>query len=222
MNLQGIKNFLKNKNEISYEYTTVGLPKEATQGAKLYASRLDMLSDMPKKLSIAEVGVAYGDFSEALVKELRPIKFLGIDKFGWENVKEIWGENPKLRFSGQSHEEFYFNKMSLLSQELNFEFTQMRGDSNKKLLESKGLDLIYIDAGHKYEDVESDTRAAIKALNPRGHIVFNDYIWRDTFHSEMYGVIKTVNQLVSEGGWKVKGFALHPMMFCDIWIQREI
>jgi hypothetical protein len=97
----------------------------------------------------------------------------------------------------------------------------MAGPSAKMVLQSDGFDFAYIDAGHSYEDVELDTRAVIRKLRDKGNIFFNDYIWRDTFNGGLYGVVRTVNQLVNEGGWEVKGLSLNPMMFCDIWIQKH-
>ena len=48
---------------------------------KVYPNRTAVLADLPKGGVIAEVGVAYGDFSEILFRELNPSTFFAIDFF---------------------------------------------------------------------------------------------------------------------------------------------
>jgi Methyltransferase domain len=205
---------------LSFNETIPQIPGNAMQDAKLYPSRHDMLKALPRNQCVIEVGVAYGDFSEVIVKELRPKSFIGVDHFGLEKFPLVWGVNPKETLGNLTHENFYQTRMERLSEEFNFEYIHKAGKSAKMISDCESFDFAYIDAGHEYEDVERDTRAVIQKLAPGGHIFFNDYIWRDTFHGGLYGVVKTVNQLVSEGGWIVKGLALNPMMFCDIWVQK--
>jgi hypothetical protein len=194
---------------------------DAMRNARLFSSRHEMIKALPKNQDVVEVGVAYGDFSVDLVTELMPRKFIGIDHFGLEKFPLVWGKNPRETLGDLTHEVYYKNRMQKLSNDLDFEYVHMAGPSAKMVLQSDGFDFAYIDAGHSYEDVELDTRAVIRKLRDKGNIFFNDYIWRDTFNGGLYGVVRTVNQLVNEGGWEVKGLSLNPMMFCDIWIQKH-
>lgn len=52
------------------------LREEKLKGTRLLPSRKAALSGMPKGGIVAEVGVAYGDFSEVLLQELAPPKIL--------------------------------------------------------------------------------------------------------------------------------------------------
>lgn len=203
---------------ISEEFHAI--PADALTEAKIYESRFAMLNDLPKNLSFIEVGVAYGDFSEEIIKKCTPAKFIAVDHFGFESFPEIWGESPSIRFKGLSHEEFYKNRISELQKIYNFEYLHLPGNSAEMVLRGPNFDIAYIDAGHSFEDVALDTKSVISKLNSHGHIIFNDYIWRDTHNANIYGVVRVANKLIAEGGFKVRGLALNPKMFCDLWIQK--
>lgn len=205
---------------LNFSDSVPGIPKSAMENARLFSSRHEMIKELPTQNSVIEIGVAYGDFSEDIVRAIRPRKFIAVDHFGLEKYDLVWGEDPRKRLGKLTHEDFYRQRMESLAKELNFTYEHKAGNSAKKILEVSAFDFAYIDAGHSYEDVELDTRATILRLNEGGHIFFNDYIWRDTFNGGVYGVVRTVNQLVNEGGWEVRGLALNPMMFCDIWLQK--
>src|SRR5271166_1370158 len=57
--------------------------KHLDSAAKLFANRKDLISSMRSVVGgvVAEVGVARGDFSEFLLNELRPKKFVAFDIF---------------------------------------------------------------------------------------------------------------------------------------------
>ena len=56
--------------------------------------------------------------------------------------------------------------------------TQLLGDSTKFdfSLYVNSMDLVYIDAGHAYECVKSDTENALRMLKPHGVILWHDYL----------------------------------------------
>lgn len=68
------------------------LPAELLENCKIYPNRQAVLPYLPKGGIIAEIGVAYGDFSEILIKELQPSKFFAIDAFLLVPGDEPWGK----------------------------------------------------------------------------------------------------------------------------------
>jgi hypothetical protein len=189
----------------------------------LFADRLDALSALPKHGAVAEVGVAFGDFSMELLRHLTPRRFVGIDQFGLEALPELWGRPMNEYIGEQTHEAFYRARLEEAGNEMTCEIEIKSGQSWDQLEKTAGpLDVIYIDAGHEEAEVRRDCEAALPKLSPRGIVVFNDYIWRDTFTADLFGVVAVVNDLLEAGGWDVVYLALHPQMFCDIALTRSV
>ena len=81
-------------------------------------------------------------------------------------------------------------------------------------------DVIYIDAGHSYEDVIRDARVSLKKVKPGGYIVFNDYLMMDHAYGTPYGVVKAANELITESDrLKVIGLGLNCQMYCDLAVK---
>lgn len=200
---------------------TPGIPSESLVDAQLFADRLDAMAALPVGGTIAEVGVGFGDFSVELVRRLKPRKFVGIDRFGLEQLDNLWGRPMAEHIGTKTHERFYRDRMEALSMETRAVIEVRRGESWDELNNmNERLDMAYIDAGHALEDVQRDAVAAAGRLAPGGVLVFNDYCWRDAYTGDLFGVVNVVNRLLAEGGWNVRYLALHPQMFCDIAIAR--
>jgi hypothetical protein len=203
-------------------HSVPSVPQRTLQGARLYADRLEALPSLPRGGTVAEVGVAFGDFSQELMRHLRPEKFIGIDRFGLERVEHLWGRPMEHYLHGATHADFYRGRLSELGTQYGCAVEVREGDSWEQLgLVADELDVIYVDAGHETEDVQRDARAAVDRLAPGGIIVFNDYCWRDAFTGSYFGVVPVVNELLAGGGWTVDYLALHPQLFCDIAVKRS-
>jgi hypothetical protein len=192
----------------------VGLPAftpEQVKGARLYADRRDMLAhlEIPHEGNVVEVGVAFGDLSQFLVEKLAPKHFVAVDNFRLHHVGQIWGLDPNVVMDGRKHLDWYQSNFP--------EARCIRGQSAEGLstLPDAWADLIYVDAGHFYEDVKADITAGAPKVRPGGHLVFNDYTLE-----EGYGVVPAVHELVAQGGWQVCGLALEPNMYCDVALRK--
>ena len=190
------------------------------RGAKLFANRNDMIASFHDLRGgiIGEVGVALGDFSEFLVSALRPSHFYAFDTFDMHNWPEHWGRSSAEIFGGDTHREFYTKRAVGFDVPVSI----MSGLSYETLvkIDDGTFDLLYIDAGHKYDDVKRDADIAVQKLKPASTIVFNDYVMWDHMLGEEYGVVQAVNELAAGGEWFVVGFALQQHMFCDIALRR--
>ena len=192
------------------------------EGALLFANREELVGSLSKIRNgvIAELGVAFGDFSKFILDELKPQKFDAYDLFNLHLYPTVWGK-PMSSFLGDlTHRAFFEQRFAaeIASNQVNV----LEGDASTRLLERQDqiYDMVYIDAGHNYESVSRDAASAITRLKPDGILVFNDYIMYDHLGGLQYGVVQVVNELCVNQGWRVTHFAFHPHMFCDIAIQK--
>ena len=141
------------------------LSQNHLSNARLFADRREMIIGLVggKGGHIAEVGVAYGEFSEFMISVVRPSRFYAFDLFELHKVPMIWGRPSSETFGDLTHEQYYRERISKRSQ--NCEISVLVGDSstNLKGVEDQ-LDLIYIDGDHEIDGVRRDTYAAIEKL----------------------------------------------------------
>lgn len=190
-------------------------------GARLYATRHDMIENLPVRRGgrIAEVGVALGEFSKFMIEKLKPAEFFAFDLFKIHHDQTLWGRPTSEVLGGLTHREFY--ERAMRGSETTVSIHEGLSTETLPRAEQGFFNMIYIDAGHQYEDVIADGRIAASKLKDNGVIVFNDYIMHDPFIKSDYGIVQAVNEMVVNEGWKVIGFALQQHMFCDIAIQRR-
>ena len=190
------------------------IPAELMKEALLMPSREEVLKYLPKGGIAAEVGVAYGDFSEIIISMLKPEHFYAIDLF---QMGDIWGRNDFAE-SGLDQEAWYLRRFQ---GKIPNEITICKGLSWEMLeaFEDDFFDYVYIDASHFYEDVKKDIAAAEKKVKHGGIIQFNDYAFWDPFYSSYFGVIPAVNEFVQRTGSKVLFFCLEKHGFNDIVIR---
>jgi len=197
------------------------LTSEHIASSQLFANRYDMIKKIHpvSKPVIAEVGVATGDFSEFIIEQLKPSKFVAIDSFEMEKYPFHWGIPQEILLNGLAHEDYYKQRFEHYGELIQIE-KGLSADCLSKMPDDY-FDIIYIDAGHAYENVRRDGEISQSKLKHNGIIIFNDYIMYDPFINEEYGVVQAVNEILNQGGWKVDGFALEKNMFCDIAISRS-
>ena len=206
---------------------TAGLPPTLMQihveGARLFADRIEMLKSFSSHqgLTIAKIGVAYGDFSESILDILNPKSFHAYDVFQFHNHPIVWGKKTEDTLKGLSHRSFYEKRFARgidAGQVLVFE-----GDSATEMekQEDGTYDIIYIDADHHYDGVYKDAMVSMRKLKTDGFLIFNDYIYFDHIAGYHYGIIQVVNDLCVNHGWKITHFAFHQQMFCDVAIRRR-
>jgi len=166
---------------------------------------------------IAEIGVADGCFSDFLLSELRPRKFVAFDIFTMHEFTTSWAGRTNM-FSNMTQLEYYRRKFADRGPQLVIEVG--RSQENLDKYPDKSFDLIYIDGDHSYAGVKADANLAKAKIADNGIIVFNDYIIYDYAYGTFYGVVRAVNELLMNEDWQVCGFALAPHMYCDIALRK--
>lgn len=190
--------------------------------AKVYNNRWEWIEKLPKRLNIMEVGVSAGDFAEHMYNNLNPNALYLVDT--WEQSDSIFqrGEN-NLRFKEGENLDFITNRF------VNKNVTILSGRSQDvlpRIIEEESnrhfnFDLIYIDAGHSYEEVSQDIKNSVKLLNERGVIVVNDYVFIGDPKYPAYGVIQAVNDFLEKNeDWEMSGIILEDQMMCDVILRR--
>jgi hypothetical protein len=220
-----IERVLQQEPEIDYPELRPG----DVENARLFANRLSMVEAFRPLLRgkrVAELGVAFGDFSEILIKTLEPAQFFAFDTFGLHRTPVLWGKPTKEVFGDMTHREYYAQRFSKFSTPVVIE--EGDGSTNLRRYPDKQFDLIYVDAAHDYRSVKRDAEISKQKLNDDGILIFNDYIFFD-HHAVTkpnadvwYGIVQVVNQLVVYDDFEVIGFAFAKNMFCDIAIRRRV
>lgn len=173
------------------------------QNCQFFQDRRFMLELVPKNGVGAELGVFKGDFSKILLSDLTPRKLILIDTT------------------------FSADMSAMFASEISAGVVEViHGDSSTKLagFPANTFDWIYIDGDHSLEGVTRDAYVALEKLRSGGLLLFNDYKMGDHncpggFYE--YGVIHVVNDLCTNKGLEMIGFAFHPQMYCDVALKRR-
>jgi Methyltransferase domain len=170
-----IRNFLIRELMEGVDLDFPSLEARHLDNAQLFANRKDLISSMRSIEGgvIAEVGVAHGGFSEFLMDQLKPKRFVAFDLFNMHEWGEAWGVPTAQLLNNMTHLEFYKKRFADRSTEVVIEV----GMSHLTLAKypDKSFDLIYIDADHSYEGVKKDAEVAKNKVADNGVLIFNDY-----------------------------------------------
>lgn len=135
-----------------------------------------MLEDiLPSQSTIAEIGVFAGDFSEWIVKTLKPKKFYGVDPY--TSTIGVMGSGNEHGYGMEYYEldllcNFVKHRLSGHPEvELRRQFSHLFFES----LTDGSLDAVYIDGDHSFEAVQSDLEHARHAVKEGGWIFGHDY-----------------------------------------------
>jgi len=172
-------------------YPEVPLNNYNIQNCRLLKDRLCMLDELApesSKWKIAEIGVAFGDFSEQILKRCLPEKLYLIDC--WDD--ERFGAGAAL-----VREKF---KQGIEAGCVKI----MQGYSIEKLKElvDGELDLADIDTVHDYETTRQELELCGRKVKSDGYICGHDYTKFNVYSRCDYGVYDAVNEFVAQRGYE--------------------
>lgn len=144
---------------------------------------IDLLSNLNPKFCL-EIGFAGGRHASTLLHSCRPIKVFSIDiDFNYANGRE-YVDKFKKKFNTI---EFYeSNSNSILTEEF------MKNNF------PNGLDYVFVDGGHSYEECLADMKNCFKFLNENGIMLIDDYNSGPPIGIEIEGVDKAVDNFINE------------------------
>jgi len=172
------------------------IPEVLFENARFVASREQLISLLPHGKRVVELGTYKGDFARSILDRCAPSQLDIIDR----DMSVLRGDvanDPCVRLHcGVSWEEV-------------------------ERLAPGPIAWIYIDAGHSYEEVIADTRAAAKRVQPGGYLVFNDFAYLDLDYGQ-YGVHRAVSEFLVSERWKIFALAYQNGGLYDIAIQAPM
>ena len=196
------------------------LPQRLLQGASLLPDREAILPLLPKAKVFAEVGVATGGFSRLVRSVCAPSLFVAIDEFRLHELPELWGQPSASLFGGKTHAEAY--RETFADAIASGSMRVLEGDSADCLerLEDASVDIIYVDADHRYEFVRRDLAVARRKVRADGWIIVNDYLMVAELGAALcYGVVHATHEFMLEHDWGMQYLALQTRMFCDVVLR---
>lgn len=194
--------------------------REIVSGAICLADREETFSLIPKQGIVAEIGVAYGDFSEKLLAGLTPKKFYAIDWFNPDNeYVSFWGDT-RLADERISHINYYKRRFNMAIEHNVMEVCQGLSWDVLNQFEDNYFDYIYLDAAHDYESVKRDISVIEKKIKDGGYIQFNDYVLYSPPEGLYYGVIPAVNEWLNKSKThRVIARCFHQRGYDDLLVQ---
>ena len=196
----------------------LNLPYEIMMNCKLLPNRDFSLTLLPKGGTMAEVGVAYGEFTRKIFDNLNPDIFYAIDIFSGGPGSDFMERTDWLDSNlGQKD----FLKKKFVNEIKNGKFIIKEGFSWEVLetFDDDYFDYVYLDAAHDYESVKKDIDVLLKKVKNNGIIQFNDYTYFDLISRVPYGVIRAVDELLVNNKHEILFFCLNPDGFNDIAVK---
>ncbi|MDR1246035.1 MAG: class I SAM-dependent methyltransferase [Clostridiales Family XIII bacterium] len=178
--------------------------------ARMLIGRESSLKFMPDNAVCVEVGVAYGDFTEMILREMKPKMFFAVDCFSRDDpYVELMGRCDFKR-DNMPHQKWYERRFS---REIASGLLETRQGFSWDVLSEfpdDYFDYAYVDAGHDYESVKNDIAVLEKKLKDGGFVQFNDYAMFNWAWGIFFGVVPAVNEFLNlnKGNHKVRYFCM--------------
>ena len=163
------------------------LKDEHVRHCKVVPSRESFLDLLPRGLTIAEVGVAYGEFTNQIISRCQPKLLYLVDSWGTARYAE------GLQRIRTDLSELIARNEIVIKQGLSTDILPTLPD--------RSLDFIYIDTDHNYETTAKELSISAKKVRDGGRIAGHDYCVGNISKPWRYGVIEAVSEFCNKHGW---------------------
>ncbi len=159
---------------------------------------------IPRNSRIAEIGVAKGNFSRQLHKQLRPLHMTLIDPWEFQNRPDyiVDGTNVSDDEGDRRYNQIssYFSDNDIVGQT---DVSIVRGYSQDEVsrFEDGFFDLVYVDAMHTYEAVKQDLFDYARTVRDGGIIAGHDFTNSLVAKRKKFGVIEAVDEFLAKSGY---------------------
>lgn len=168
----------------------IPLKQENINNTKFLLNREDLLENLTKEGVCAEIGVAYGDFSQMILQKNRPKKLHLIDAWHSERYNDSLESLVKQKFSREIElKQVILNKG--LSTDVLSEF------------EDHYFDWVYIDTSHNYNITAQELAICRKKVKEGGIIAGHDFSMGNWIDNVKYGVINAVYEFCRKYDWEI-------------------
>lgn len=139
-----------------------------------------------------EIGTWRGGFAEVMCRRLKPEQFYAVDPF---LLYEEYTDKPSLSdFANQDN-------LNQLADKVAPRIAGLLGEGNSKLLRMKSqdavtefadnsIDVVYVDADHKFDPVLADIKAWYQKVKPGGVLCGDDYIKQGYEHFQVIEAVE--------------------------------
>ena len=172
------------------------LEERHTAACRVLPTRMHLLEHLPKHGVVAEVGVAFGDFTSRIVEKCKPRKL---------HLVDAW-EADRFRNGLAQLRERYSAELEDGAVEIN------QGLSTDRLAEfpDNYFDWVYIDTDHSYPTTRDELGIAAQKVKPGGFIAGHDFTSGNPVRAVPYGVIEACNEFCVAQGWSYAFLTLEP------------
>jgi len=182
------------------------LEAQHVAGAIVLPTRNDLLDRMPKNAVVAEIGVAYGDFTAEIVSRTQPQKLHLIDL--WEGDRY-----------GPGGEKVISAFQSLID---SGRIVTNRGRSVEVLKEmpDEYFDWVYLDTDHSYHLTSRELRYCAAKVKKNGRILGHDFTSGNVITPVPYGVIEACHEFCKLFRWRYEYLTLEPHGHFSFCLKR--
>lgn len=172
------------------------LDERHTENCRIVPTREALLDRLPKGGVVAEIGVAFGDFTREILNRVSPDRIYLMDM--WSSQRYEKGlEEIKSAFAELIAE----GKLVI-----------DRGMSTERLeaYEDAYFDWVYIDTDHTYPTTRDELALSRAKVKPGGRILGHDFTSGNSVTPWPYGVIEACNEFCVRYGWEYEYLTLEP------------
>jgi hypothetical protein len=185
---------VKRRQRLLSEMPRVDLTNQHTAHGRLLATRFEMLDLMPKNATVAEIGVADGDFSDEILKRCSPKALFLIDLWSSDRYRD--GKDVvKNRFRKQIGSGQVILRPGYSTEVL-------------KDFHQDAFDWVYIDTDHTYATTAQELLLAERVVKKDGKILGHDFCTASAGRGVVYGVVQAVNEFCVSRSWGFDYIAL--------------
>jgi Methyltransferase domain len=166
------------------------LPQRHFDNCRVFSKRSDLLCALPSGGIVAEIGVAYGDFSSEILRLNRPSELHLID---------LW--------KGERYEPGFKNVTTQFHREIAGGGVVIHRGLSVEIMSSlpSGMfDWVYLDAGHGYAGTVQELALCRRILKKDGRIAGHDFCTGNPYSALPYGVIQAVYEFCLEHDWEME------------------
>ena len=168
------------------------LEKKNISNLKIKLNRLEILKELKKGSICAELGVAYGEFSDQILEIVRPKLLVLVDSYP-----------NKGNFVDEGNLKYIEKKYQKLVNEKKIQIINKDSIEAASMFKENFFDWIYIDTTHSYHQTLGELRAWKNKIKSDGYILGHDYIMGNWIDDIKYGVQEAVHQFCVEENWEI-------------------
>ena len=167
-----------------------------TDRCRILPNRELMLNVLPTGGIVAEVGVAFGDFSEQIIKRTAPrvlhlIDAWGVDRYS-SGLKQVQDKFAAKIEDGSV----------VVNQGYSIPTLEQYPDAT--------FDWIYIDTNHSFDTTLGELKVGSRKVKPGGYLSGHDFCTGNVIAPVVYGVVEACVSFCQTDGWTFKYVTLEP------------